>query len=269
MTNEQTSDALLCDDEDLFGAECGYDPLEEAEEKDLDEKAETFGYKGMPEEVAQGGGDDARPAVPARERIERLFEDMPPYRGWFIAILDACREPQDSEGIGRVVDGLRSRRQCVYDTANFCAMLSDVGALEKLTREGKPYAEVEPQLEEVVEDGRTYLRPTPPPAAVWKTTADGLEALADNDPLGTLVGIVRERAAYTDVFREILGMCDGDGSSIDQIKKQVNTNPALEYPKKSAQFFMDYLDRNGAIAWEGAWKITEVGRQLLARLESR
>ena len=49
----------------------------------------------------------------------------------------------------------------------------------------------------------------------------------------------------------------------------MNTNPALEYPKKSAQFFMDYLDRNGAIAWEGAWKITEVGRRLLARLESR
>ena len=272
---ERTTDAL--GDEELFGAECDYDPLEEFEEKDLDEKAETFGYKATPEEVeaqteaaAQAGDDSegcAKPQAPARERIERLFEDMIPYKNWFLAILDACREAQDAAGVGKVVEGLQSRRRCVYATANFLAMLQDAGALEKLTRDGEPYAEVEPQLMEVVEDGKTYLRPTPPPEAMWRTTADGLEALADNDPLGTLVGIVREHAAYTDVFREILGLCDGDGSSIGNIKEQVNSNPALEYPKKSAQFFMDYLDRNGAIEWDGAWKITEVGRQLLGKLE--
>ena len=64
-------------------------------------------------------------------------------------------------------------------------------------------------------------------------------------------------------------MCDGDGSSINQIKQQVNSNPILEYPKKTAQFFMDYLDRNGAIGWDGAWKITEIGRALLGHLENR
>lgn len=276
-TTAPTPDAELdllgddLDDLDLLDAECAYDPLEMDEEKDLDEKAETFGYKGSPAEAAAAAAaaDAARPQLPARERIERLFADMPPFKGWFLAIVEACREPQPTAAVERVVDDLRSRRQCVYGAANFCAMLCDAGALRKLTVDGAPYEDVEPQLEEVEENGRTYLRPTPPPEALWQATPEALEALADNDPFDALLSILDEQEAYLGVFREILGMCDSDGSSINQIKQQVNSNPALEYPKKSAQFFMDYLDRNGAIVWEGAWKLTDVGRRLLEHLEAQ
>lgn len=255
------------EDEDLFEQDCGYDPLDEAEEKDADERAETFGYHGTPDEASQPAPDEA-PQLPARERIERLFADMPPYRRWFLAILDACRTAQSAGRIEEIVAGLESRRQCVYSAASFCTMLEEAGALQKLTEDGTPYEEVEPQLVEVEQDGRRYLRPTPPPEVMWKTSPEGLEALEGDDPLGELVQIVDEReVAYAGVFQEILGMCDGDGSSIDEIKRQVNSNPALEYPKKTAQFFMDYLDRNGAIEWDGAWKITAVGRELLEHLE--
>lgn len=257
------------DDElDLIETDCGYDPLEEVEEKDADEKAETFGYKGSPDETAQD--EPEKPQLPARERIAQLFADMPPFKRWFLAILDACKEERTAQQVEELVDGFEKRRQCVYSAASFCTMLESAGALQKLTVDGTPYEEVEPQLVEVEEDGRKFLRPTPPPEVVWKTTPEGLEALGDDDPLGELVQIVDgQEQGYEDVFREILGMCDGDGSSINQIKQQVNSNPALEYPKKTAQFFMDYLDRNGAIEWDGAWKITEVGRSLLSHLENR
>lgn len=259
------NDAAL-DDLEAYEQECDYDPLDEQEEKDLDEKAETFGYVGTPDEAVSDAPASA--AVPARERIERLFDDMPPYKRWLIDIMQACRQPQRAERIEEVVEGLRAKRHCVFDAASFRTMLEEAGALEKLTLDGQPYGEVEPRLEEVEQDGKTYLRPTQPPEAMWRTTPEGLEAVEANDPLDALMQIVQEQVGYTEVFAEILGMCQGDGASINEIKMQVNTNPVLEYPKKTAQFFMDYLDRNDAIEWDGAWKTTEVGRRLLRRLES-
>ena len=266
---ERTDDMLDGDELAMFEEGCDYDPLDIEEEKDADEKAETFGYIGTPEEAVESAqGEEAR-EIPARERIEQLFEDMPPYKRWLIDILQACREAKRAEDIENVVEGLRAKRHCVFNAASFRTMLEEAGALEKLTLGGEPYGEVEPKLEEVEEDGKKYLRPTQPPEAMWKTTPEGLEAIEANDPLDALIQITDEQADYTDVFAEILGMCEGDGASINEIKMQVNTNPVLEYPKKTAQFFMDYLDRNDAIEWDGAWKTTEVGRKLLERLEKK
>lgn len=267
MTERKDNILDGCDDLGMFGEGCDYDPLEVEEEKDADEKAETFGYIGAPDEAAAAQKADVQ-EIPARERIARLFDNMPPYKRWFVDIMQACREPQRAEAIENMVEGLRAKKHCVFNAASFRAMLEEAGALEKLTLDGQPYGEVEPKLEEVEEDGRKYLRPTQPPEAMWRTTAEGLEAVQANDPLDALTEIVAEQGEYVAVFMEILGMCDGDGASIDEIKAQVNSNPVLEFPKKTAQFFMDYLDRNGAIEWGGAWKTTEVGRRLLRRLES-
>lgn len=262
-----TIDGSFDDDLDLIEGDCGYDPLEEVEDKDADEKAETFGYKGSPDEAHD---EPSKPQRPARERIAQLLADMPPFKRWFLAILDSCRTERTAQQVEELVNGFEKKHQCVYSAASFCTMLEEAGALQKLTVDGTPYEDVEPQLIEVEEDGKKFLRPTPPPEVVWKTTPEGLEALGADDPLGELVQIVDgQEQAYAGVFQEILGMCDGDGSSINQIKQQVNSNPVLEYPKKTAQFFMDYLDRNGAIEWDGAWKITEVGRALLNHLEGR
>lgn len=269
MTAAATPCPPLDDDLDLFDADCAYDPLDETEEKDADERAETFGYRGSPEEAVQDAPAE-KPGFSAAERIERLFADMPPYRRRFLAILDACKTPQTSSSLKELAAELESKRQCVYSAASFCTMLEEAGALQKLTADGEPYEEVEPQLVEVEENGRTYLRPTPPPEALWQTTPEGLAVLEDDDPLAELLQIVDEHEGlYAGVFQEILGMCDGDGSSMEQIRAQVNANPVLEYPKKTAQFFMDYLDRNGAIEWDGAWKLTQVGRDLLDQLAAR
>lgn len=262
---ERMDDMLDADELAMFEEGREYDPLDVEEEKDADERAETFGYIGTPEEAAATQKPVAQ-EIPARERIEQLFEDMPPFKRWLINIMQVCREPQRAEDIERVVEGLRAKRHCVFNAASFRTMLEEAGALEKLTLDGQPYGKVEPKLEEVEEDGKTYLRPTQPPEAMWKTTPEGLEAVESNDPLDALTQIMHEQRDYTEVFTEILGMCEGDGASINEIKMQVNTNPVLEYPKKTAQFFMDYLDRNGAIEWDGAWKITEVGRKLLQSL---
>ena len=155
-------DMLDADELAMFEEGREYDPLDVEEEKDADERAETFGYIGTPEEAAAAQKPAAR-EIPARERIEQLFEDMPPFKRWLINIMQVCREPQRAEDIEKVVEGLRAKRHCVFNAASFRTMLEEAGALEKLTLDGQPYGKVEPKLEEVEEDGKTYLRPTQPP----------------------------------------------------------------------------------------------------------
>jgi predicted transcriptional regulator len=267
MTN-QMADVTPEDDLGMLGEECTYDPLAETDERDADERAETFGYRASAEEARreQEAPDDGDRVAPAAERIERLLEDMAPFRSWLLAILRACREPQGGERVKGLVAELQRRQQSVYGAESLCAMLVQAGALRKLTSDGEPYEEVAPELVEVEQGGRRYLRPTEPPAAVWQTTPEGAAALEEHDPLSTLLRVVDDRKKYMSVYLEILEMCEGDGASIGEVRRQVNTNPALGYPRKSAQLFMDDLERNDAIEWEGAWKTTEVGQRLLEAL---
>lgn len=265
---DKTTGAFSEDDDLLFTEADGYDPLFEEEEKDADEIAETFGYIGDPAELAPRTELEEVPLAPASERIEALFENMLPYKRSFLEFLDFCKEPRGEVDVQVFIDGLRAKRKSVYTGEMICEMLERAGALEKLTETGLPYQDVEPQLEEVEEDGVVKLRPVPAPPAQWRTTFAGLEALEKDDPTGVLREIIAEHERFTSVFREILELCAQEGGvSINDLKAQVNQNPVLEYPRKSAQYFMDYLDRNGAIAWSGsAWVITSVGEQILSDL---
>lgn len=262
---DKTTRTFSEDEDLLFTEACGYDPLFEEEEKDADEIAETFGYIGDPAELAPRTELEEAPLAPASERIEALFENMLPYKRNFLAFLDFCKEARDEVDVQVFVDGMQAKRKSVYTGEMICSMLERAGALEKLTETGLPYQDVEPQLEEVEEDGVVKLRPVPAPPAQWRTTFAGLEALEKDDPTGVLREIIAEHERYTSVFKEILEACSQEGGiSINDLKEQVNKNPALEYPKKTAQYFMDYLDRNGAIEWSGsAWVITAVGEQIL------
>lgn len=256
------------DDDLLFTEANGYDPLFEEEEKDADEIAETFGYIGDPAELAPRTQLEEEPQAPASERIAELFENMLPYKRNFLEFLDYCKEARDEVDVQVFVDEMQAKRKSVYTGEMICSMLERAGALEKLTETGLPYGDLEPQLEEVEEDGVVKLRPVPAPPAWWRTTFAGLEALEKDDPTGVLREIISEHERFTSVFKEILELCaQGDGIGINDLKARVNTNPVLEYPKKTAQYFMDYLDRNGAIEWSGsAWVITPVGEQVLRDL---
>ena len=72
---ERMDDMLDADELAMFEEGREYDPLDVEEEKDADERAETFGYIGTPEEAAAAQKPVAR-EIPARERIEQLFEDL-------------------------------------------------------------------------------------------------------------------------------------------------------------------------------------------------
>ena len=89
-------------------------------------------------------------------------------------------------------------------------------------------------------------------------------------PGTTMHALYEDRPGYSEVFNAILWACSSeDGASRDDIEAQIAELEPLQpnaqghktvYP----QYFFDALESAGGIEWrDGAWKITEAGRQLL------
>ena len=89
-------------------------------------------------------------------------------------------------------------------------------------------------------------------------------------PGATMHALYEDRPGYSEVFNAMLWACSSeDGSSRDEIEAQINELPPLQPNEKGhktvyPQYFFDALETAGGIEWrDGAWKITEAGRQLL------
>ena len=51
-----------------------------------------------------------------------------------------------------------------------------------------------------------------------------------------------------------------------QLDEFVLADPVTKSPKRYAMYFVDKLERAGAVDWEGSWVITEAGRDYLAEV---
>ena len=258
-------------DEVFFDDEAGWDPLEDAgeEEWDDDDRAERFGYVGDPAQLAAHSEVPEEAPKSPQERMDALLGDMPSYRMALLEIVSFCEQPQDGEAIeGRIAE-LIPQRKSVYTAASFCRMLADAGMLEKVDADGYLYEEEQIQPEEYIdEEGNARIRPTTPPAAFWRTTDEGLAYLVGHEASDSLRAVIEENARYKPVFKHILQLCaHQDGASISTIISEVKGDPLLADPPKMPQFFMDYLERGGAICWNAAWKATDLGKEALAWLD--
>lgn len=97
----------------------------------------------------------------------------------------------------------------------------------------------------------------------WAATPAGLEMVAARDPRSRASRLLVEEEQYLPVYKELLeALADGPMAKRD-IDVIVKANPASESPRRLGGYFVDRLEKAGAIEWAGAWTITEVGRELL------
>ncbi len=268
---EDGKKATNFEDIDFSDAETFYDPLEDTEDdtEDDEDLAVPPGYVGDPAELAPKSEVDEKPPETPQEKLEHFFEDMLPYKRNFLAVMDYCQEARSTDQVDAFVKTLPTQRNSVFATASLCQMLAKAGALEKINEDGTPYQEEAAEPETVEdEDGNSYLKPATPVMAFWQITEAGSEYLEQDNPLDDLRQIIAEQERYRPIFRDILSICNTDeGLGINDIKDQINDDPILADPPKTAQFFMDYLERNGALVWDKTWKTTDTGKELLAILQ--
>lgn len=246
--------------EDIDGAEVA---RREDEALDMPPAAVTEDIERMREQLDLG-------AEGAGRAYQALVKSQPSSRIVFWKILGFCQMPRSSDEMKAFVADLQAHRRSVYEAADYCRMLEECQCLKRVDAEGRPYDSMlaEPTLIEV--DGQECLVAAQPSMLFWKTTDKGRMAYEEEKPLETLMNCIAQHSSYRSVYARILDLTNIEGGmSIADIKADVNALPEVGFPAKTAQFFIEHLQRHQAIEWDGTWKITKLGetaRESLARV---
>lgn len=202
----------------------------------------------------------------AEERTRDLFTRMAPHRATLLSILELCTEPQGAFTVYAHVDALRAGDFSVFSGASLCSHLEKAGALERIVPEDAN-PEAPAQLRTVVVDGVEYLEPQKAPEILWVTTPVGAAVLAADDPASRMRELFAREARYLPIFQRILELCAAeDGATVPALGDAVDDDPLVQEPRFYALYFVDLLDKCGAIQWQQTWHITDVGREGLALL---
>lgn len=98
-----------------------------------------------------------------------------------------------------------------------------------------------------------------------QTTAAGRAALERFEPTKRFGDVLRdEPAAYAQTYAAVLALCEG-GATKAAIERALEGDSALSDPKQVyPSYFISKLETVGGLAWDGSWKTTDAGRQMLA-----
>lgn len=219
-------------------------------------------------EASVNRDDPAWAARPAAERTAELFGQMRPHRAMLLGILEAAADaPLTTAAVAEACERISGRKFSVYSPSNFCTMLEEVGALDRVTAEGEPYGETRPEPAVVEVDGVTYWEPTLPAPVHWKTTEVGAAMLASDDPAARIARLFAAEPEFLPVYKRVLTLGNApEGSSMGLMSVAVDTDPAVAEKRRFyVQHFVESLERAGAFVWrDGAWHTTEAGATALA-----
>ena len=98
-----------------------------------------------------------------------------------------------------------------------------------------------------------------------RTTEAGRAALAQFEPTKRFGRMLQdEPVGYAQAYAIVLALCE-DGATKAAIEQALEGNPALSNPKQVfPSYFISKLETVGGLTWDGSWKATEAGRQMLA-----
>lgn len=254
-----------------------YDPFDDGEEQ----PAAPATQDGVEEAAAgEGQGDQAQAqTVPqgdsAREALRALLDDMNGQRAILLQILGLCRDQMPVSEVVAAVSELQAHNESVFAPVTLCELLERAGGLVRVDRDGAelPVAQGEgagddgdgtaSYADSDSDDEVVFEEVEPAEEAYWVTTPEGCDVLAEDDPAARLEELFEQDAYYLPVYREILELlADGPRTKreIDVIAKE---SPLTQEPRRLGGYFVDRLERVGAIEWVDPWGITELGRTAL------
>lgn len=246
-----------------------YDPFDDGDE-DIDGAEENC-------EVAPQAFDEAMLAhkpEPPRKQVDRrtpiqkmrdLLDSSNDQRSTLLSILDYCRELKPVYRVNERIDALRKTNPTVFSAANLSSLLERAGGLARVMENGRPYSEAGCNEGKVVEvDGVRYMEPTAAPQVYWLTTEAGLQTIDEDNPYQRLVDTLENDARAADLYLRVLLMSSREqGASAKDLSDVVDMDPLAQEPRTTAPKYSVALKKCGAIRFEGAWHITELGRRAL------
>ena len=238
----------------------GFDPLgafDDDVEEDADELSE--GYLGTPHTDTPAPTVDDRPA---EVRIAELFKSMAPRRKTLLGMIAFCATPQTTEALDGEVNRLQADNFSVYTPASLANLLERAGALARVTVDGAPYPDEDPEPQLVEVDGVAYYEAAEAPAVCWLATTEGTAFAEADKPLERLGELLAEDARYAPIYERLLALCSQEGgASMPTLNEAVDHDELLKKPRLYAPHFIDKLEKCDAVEWKGTWQITAVGRE--------
>lgn len=199
-----------------------------------------------------------------RERIDDLLHRMNPQKRTIIGAISFCSEPRAIASVNERVAAMQENNYSVFDGPTLCMLLQQAGALQTVTQDGEPFDEDswEPPIIEV--DGVECYDTDAKPELYLLATEDGLSAAGEHDPAGNLKAFIEKNEHYREIYLGLLEECSGGARSIKELSDIYDGHELLKDPHYYTSFFIDQLEENDGLVWEGAWKTTAAGLELLA-----
>ena len=209
--------------------------------------------------------------VPVEERIAATFAGMPGNEKLLLHVIDFCREGWESAEVHDEIVRFVGAGVCTYAPEVVCANLVNAGALAIVADEAEETDGGDGAAEAADAAAEEPMAETEavgaPPAFSYLATDEGLAVVDAQDPEGDRLRFLEEGERYHPVYRLVLEACGAEGGATKKaIDALVDHHPLCKEPRRYSGFFVKGLEGIDAIAFDGAWKTTEVGRDILVQI---
>ncbi len=227
-------------------------------------------------EAARDAADGAAERLHAVARVADAFDALPGNQRVLMAVLQACKEPCTAQDLDALMEPIMASNRSVHTAVELRRALEDHGAIRYVQSDEEQLAEAQAQdaadngeaeVPEIDEEGY-YVVSTPAPGT-WQLTEAGREYL-EGDPLGAYARDLLEgrEPQYAPVYRELLELLAEGPATKPEVDKVAESNPLTQEPRMYGGHFVGELEKAGLAAWDGAWVITQLGRETLAGLQA-
>ena len=201
----------------------------------------------------------------AEERTKALFDQMPTLQKMLLDILVLCKEPIATQDAEDRIEEMRRNHRTIYSATTLLDLLERAGAIAKTDAQGASLSETEQEPLKIEVGGACYWHAAPAPLVHWLVTDAGLAQVESYKPLDRISECYKAEPQYAEVFDACLNACAREGGAlIKQIDDIIGDEPILQKPRRYAMYFIDKLERAGAVEWGKTWEITQFGREYLA-----
>lgn len=269
-------------DLEIFTIDDDFDPLASTG-IEVDEEPDEFAEFSAPIPDAELSRVPEPVILPPEERIENLLKGLPGQRFRVLHLVSLAQaEPVTMEQMALQLDEDYPQRASVFSAAQLVELLERAGGLEVVEQAGAPEANgdadaasaacavnldalTDEELELYLEGEDNVREVEEAPALLYRATDAGTTLYNKYVNLEVIEGLITAEPRYMDVYRAIFQLLEPEGgASMKELDAAINGLEALQSPKRFCGYFLDRLEKAGAVEYRDTWKATARGRQVAA-----
>jgi hypothetical protein len=179
-------------------------------------------------------------------------------------------ESQDLEGItAKILQRISAEPADKISLCKILVFCESARSYSEIWNEAQSYPEMKASLQTpqtllkwLVEAGGIDQVAVEGPEPKWQTTLAGRNVVQIENPANQLEQLLAKDPIYREVFLQVLQSCWVPRSR-SEIESMLSSNALLESPKIYPSYFIETLEQAGGLAWDGNWRTTQAGREIV------